>query len=232
MARDPYRDSGDINRLKDFHLDRKLSATARVPKRSTVVESPTGKVAHASDTLHPQSHVQQRPSPSQYSQTSRLHKAPPQPQQQQVHPSLTRTMAPGQIDTDPRRPSLARGNTEVMIVDESAPASPAGGVEEPKLPGVEDGITLADIPQIVEAAQAREQHRSLPRQSSIPFISELTPLELAIVKHSAVLALQRSPLRESFDLDEILELVEIKKASFWNKIFKAGNEKKNVKKKG
>ena len=57
-------------------------------------------------------------------------------------------------------------------------------------------------------------------------------MELAIVKHSAVLALQRSPLRDQFDLDEILELVEVKKSSFWNKLFKPGNDKKNVKKKG
>lgn len=119
-----------------------------------------------------------------------------------------------------------------MIVDESAPTSPAGGVDEPKLSGVEEGITLADIPQLVEAAQAREQHRSLPRQSLIPFIAELSPVELAIVKYSAVLALQRSPLRDQFDLDEILELVEMKKSSFWNKLFKQGPEKKNVKKKG
>lgn len=119
----------------------------------------------------------------------------------------------------------------MMIVDDSAPTSPAGGADEPALPG-EDGITLADIPQIVEAAQAREQRRSLPRQNSIPFIAELSPVELAIVKHCAVMALQKSALRDQFDLDEILELVENKKPTFWNKIFKAGKDQKNVKKKG
>ena len=92
-------------------------------------------------------------------------------------------------------------------MDESAPTSPAGGNDESKLPGVDDGITLADIPQIMEAAQAREQHRSLPRQGSVPFIAELNPVELAIVKHSAVLALMRSPLKDQFDLEEVLELV-------------------------
>ncbi|THH18063.1 hypothetical protein EW146_g2848, partial [Bondarzewia mesenterica] len=98
-------------------------------------------------------------------------------------------------------------------------------------PGGEDNLTLADIPQLVEAAQAIEQHRSLPGQNSIPYIAELTPLELTIVKHCAVLVLARSPLRDQFDLDEILEMVELKKQGFWNKLFK-GNDKKNVKKKG
>lgn len=96
-----------------------------------------------------------------------------------------------------------------------------------------DGITLADIPSLMEAAQAREQHRSLPRESSVPYISELSTLELAIVKHCAVLALVRSPLKDSFDLDEILEMVETKKSTFWNKLFNKGEKGlKNPKKKG
>lgn len=94
----------------------------------------------------------------------------------------------------------------------------------------EEGITLADIPQLVEAAQAREQQRSLPRQNSLPYIADLSALELAIVKHCAVLALVRSPLREHVDLDEVLEMVETRKPNFWNKLFKG--DKKPVKKKG
>lgn len=227
FSHDPYRNSSEINRLKN--LDRKLSATARLPKRSTIVESPTGKVAHASDTSHHHHHHNKDVRGPPIQQTNRLHKAPPQQQQR------PRVQPPGAIDLDTNvqgfRPSLGRNNTEVMIVDDSAPTSPAGGVDEPKLPG-EDGITLADIPQIVEAAQAREQRRSLPSQSPYPYIAELSPLELAILKHAAVLALQRSPLRTEFDLDEILELVELKKSSFWNKLFKANNDKKAVKKKG
>lgn len=245
---DPYRNSGDINRLKSVHLDRKLSATARVPKRSTIVESPTGKVAHSLNVLHSQrsqdvmSSQSQRP-PNQQIQQGQLGLRTPKPQSQpQTQPSQTqqqrsRPLSPGDIDTNVQgqiiRPPFARNNTAVMIVDDSAPTSPTQGVDEAAVVvDVEDGITLADIPQIVEAAQAREQHRSLPRQSSIPYIAELNPLELAIVKHNALLALTRSPLRDQFDLDEILELVETKKSSFWNKIFKPGNDKKNVKKKG
>jgi hypothetical protein len=122
---------------------------------------------------------------------------------------------------------------EVKIVDDSGPNSPAVGADEqPHVSAPDEGITLADIPQLMEAAQAREQQRSLPRQNSIPYIAELSALELAIVKHCAVLMLNRSPLKDQFDLDEILELVEVKKGGFWNKLFKGGNEKKNVKKKG
>jgi hypothetical protein len=98
------------------------------------------------------------------------------------------------------------------------------------LPKRDDALTLADIPQLMEVAQAREQQRSLPREGATPFIAELSALELAIVKHSAVLALMRSPLKDHVELDEILEMIESKKSGFWNKLFKG--DKKNVKKKG
>jgi hypothetical protein len=81
----------------------------------------------------------------------------------------------------------------------------------------------------MEVVQAREEQRSLPRENSIPYIAELSALELAIVKHAALLALTRSALRDQFDLDELIELVETKKSGLWNKLFKAG-DKKNVKK--
>jgi hypothetical protein len=213
----------DINRLKSNHLDRKLSATARVPKRSTVVESPTGKVAHPTEVS--QSHRDPSQRAMQQPQTARLQKAPPQ-----AGPSRPHIATPTNLEGV--RPSLGRNNTEVRIIDESAPTSPAGGVDEPKLPGLDDGLTLADIPQLIESVSAREQRRSLPRESSIPFVAELNPVELTIVRHSAVLALHRSALRDHFDLEEILELVEIKKSSFWNKFFKPGNDKKGQKKKG
>ncbi|TFK51741.1 hypothetical protein OE88DRAFT_1464684 [Heliocybe sulcata] len=243
---DPYRNSGDIVPMKSVHLDRKLSATARLPKRSTIVESPSGKSVHP-NTLHSQrsqpdfdsqqraqAHaLQQTPSGSTYS--SRAPRTPVQQYPSQQYPSTRPSRADlGQLDTSGPsqivRPHFARSNTEVMIVDDSAPNSPANGPDEP-MPSVEDGITLADIPQLVEAAQAREQHRSLPRQTSVPYVAELSALELAIMKHAAVLALTKSPLKDQFDLDEILELIEVKKSGFWGKLFK-GDNKKNVKKKG
>lgn len=96
----------------------------------------------------------------------------------------------------------------------------------------DDGITLADIPQLLESEQAKEQRRSLPRMAGKPLLAELTPFELVIIKNFAVLVLQRSPLKDQFEVDDILELIEVKKSTFWNRLFKPGGDKKNVKKKG
>ncbi|KAI0820813.1 RhoGAP-domain-containing protein [Trametes gibbosa] len=242
LEEDPYRNSAEMNRLRSVHLDRKLSSTARVPKRSTIVESPTGKVAHATEMAHRPQEVpaSARHAPQSAQQSSVRPPKAPHVHAQSAHPAHQQRSlpSPGVIDTNVQsqviRPSFARGNTAIKIVDESGPSSPAGAIadHDGMVGGVEDGITLADIPQLVEAAQAREQRRSLPSQSATPYIAELNPVQLAIVKHCAVLVLQRSPLRDQFDLDEILELVELKKSSFWNKLFKPGNDKKNVKKKG
>ncbi|KAL1745875.1 hypothetical protein HDZ31DRAFT_35500 [Schizophyllum fasciatum] len=222
-----YRNSNDVVTMKSAHLDRKLSATARLPKRSTIVESPTGKSVHPHDA----GYTHRSPDPSQVMAQHLQQRTPPHqtPSPQISRPQLGPLPADGggQI----LRPSFARANTEVKIVDESMPSSPAAGMEDPqpRLP-VDDSITLADIPQIVQAARLRSERRSLPRENAIPYIAELSPLELAIIKHAAVLALSRSSLRDQFDMDEILELVEVKKSNFWNKLFKG--DKKNVKKKG
>jgi len=131
----------------------------------------------------------------------------------------------------------ARGNNEVKIVEDSAPNSPSLMYDDypPELPpqNADDGITLADIPQLVQVAHARAQHRPLPRESAIPFIAELSALELAIVKHSAAVVLSKSTLKDQMDMDEIFDLLEMKKGGFWNRLFKAGGSgKKDVKKKG
>jgi hypothetical protein len=227
-------------RMKSVHLDRKLSATARLPKRSTIVESPAGRSVHPSEVLQPQKQQEHHPTshvaPSQqHGQQGQVHyEGQSSPQHHSPSPPQ-RAFHPGKIPIDldqqgqALKPSFARNNTEVMIVDESVPQSPTAG-EEPPIHSLDDGITLADIPQIMEVAQAREQQRSLPRQNSIPFIAELNAVELAIVKHCAVLALTRSPLKDQIDLDELLEMVETKKTGFWKTLFK--NDKKNIKKKG
>ncbi|KAH9074724.1 hypothetical protein EDB83DRAFT_2504885 [Lactarius deliciosus] len=212
---DPYRNSQDIMRMKSVHLDRKLSATAHVPKRSTIVESPSGKVAHPERSLYARRGLlrhqgQQQQSPQPQQQT---------PQTRPPRPPLNPTSLVPSSSADPR-PNYLRKNTDVKIVDEPTPSSPSSAVPNVPPPGPTlEGITLADIPQLAEAAQAMEQRRSLPRQSLVPYVAELTPLELAIVRHAAVVVLYRSPLRDQVDLDEILEMVEVKKQGFWGKLY-------------
>jgi hypothetical protein len=125
---------------------------------------------------------------------------------------------------------LARTTTAVRIVDEHGPDT--GPVRDPL---DSDGITLADLPGVMEAERAREQ-RGTPSAHAphVKFLSELSALEFFIVKHVAVLELASEPaLKDVAPLEELLELIDARKNTFWGKLFKGGgNERKNVKKKG
>ncbi|EJU03676.1 RhoGAP-domain-containing protein [Dacryopinax primogenitus] len=268
-----YRDSTEIMRLKSVHLDRKLSATARLPKRSTIVESPSGRIAQPTDaTFHssvpprsqqpaelsqqrPQPPVSHRPQPQPHAPIpTRVAPPPAVLAQQQLPqpPSLPagrlQSPSPGPVTVGPDgssiiRPNFARNNTSVRIIAEADDSSTAVESSTGRVATIheapnendgfnveEDAITLADIPHMMEAEQAREQQRSLPRQAGKPMISELSSLELMILKHFSALVLNKSPLRDQFDLDEILDLIEVKNKGLFTKLFKG--EKKNVKKKG
>jgi hypothetical protein len=85
-----------------------------------------------------------------------------------------------------------------------------------------DGLTLTDIPRLVQAAQATEKRPSAPPQNLAPYVAELTPLELTIVRYAAVAVLYHSSLRDEMDLDQVLE------TRFWEKLFKVGKKKKGA----
>ncbi len=164
--------------------------------------------------------------------------APQQQQQQQQQPQLgvgasARSGSPSNLEPGsivPIRPAFARHNTDVKIREDGPMRQPSGD-ELQRDTRSEDGITLADIPHILEAEQAREQHRPLPSEGT-RCISELSALELFIVKHMAVMYLQQSALRDHVNLDDLIEFIETRKNTFWGKIFKGGKDKKEIKKKG
>ena len=96
---------------------------------------------------------------------------------------------------------------------------------------------LHDISSLVKAEHAKERRLSSVSAGKgkttdvpalVPLLTDLEAYDTAIVKHAAVWLLYHSELRDKFDLDEVLELIEIRKAGIWNKIFKA--EKKGKKK--
>ena len=136
------------------------------------------------------------------------------------------------------KPLYARGNNEVKAIEYPTPTSPSPGTHDddpqdarPQSP--DDWIVLTDIPQLIQEAQEGSQNRLLPGQSAVPFIAELSALELAIVKHSAAVVLSNSSLKDQMDMDEIFELLETKKGGFWNRLFKpSGSGKKDAKRKG
>lgn len=230
---DAYRDSTDIKRLKSVNLDRKLSSTtARIPKRSTVIQSPSGR------TVQPADASMKPPIPSRKDQplldTNRASTVPRSPHFNSQSPTSSSPYR-GESTNDPRRPSLARATTAIKIVDEQSPSDvqsgslPAGFRE----PLDADGLTPADLPTAMEAEQARHHGRFQPARAGM-LLSELSALEYFIVKHVAALMLtsDNSAFKDVAPLEDLLDMIDARKNTFWGKLFKGGKDKKDIKKKG
>lgn len=222
--------------MKSVNLDRKLSTTAKTPKRSTVVESPVGRAAHVEDGP--------RPSPltteSSATQLVQISTSVPPPQRERPSPQNRDGSFAPPTPAMNERPGMTRSLTAVRVVDEhwSEAGSPRDEISHP-LGDIrtqnEEGITLADLPAVMEAEQAREQHRPVIRQTQVTLLSELSALEYIIVKHVAamILAGETSPVRDLLPPDDLMDLLDARKNNnFWGKIFKGGTERKGVKKRG
>lgn len=266
FGNDVYRSSSDAMRINSMAtLDRKLSATSRVPKRSTVVESPPNRVPQTSEArvggdtapnantnTAANANASQKQSPLHLQQPppippSQLTLKQPQPRSAASPMSLPTPLVAGR---SPGPSTLPYTGSGPPVISWNPPSSPSMDEairmrhqnstntddsfhRQSISPSVEDfpGLrihpewSLDDVPRLVAVdgtAQGRpSQYRTRP------LIGELSPLELAIVKHAAVLALWKSPLRDQFDLDEILDMVELKKSGWWVKIFKGNADKKN-----
>ncbi|WVN87796.1 uncharacterized protein L203_102991 [Cryptococcus depauperatus CBS 7841] len=200
------RAESEVKRMKSVTLDRKLSSTARLPQRSMVVESPAGRMANANGQV-----VSARSIDSPFK---------PTPSDEQMEPMINEPTS-NATTVDVLRPAFARNNTNVMIVKETDD-SPRGALRRISVPKEDDAITLGDISLLAEKDR---------RLDDRPLLSNLSHLQNCIVRHFALLQLQKTSLAPLIDLDDLLDLLDNRKSQWWNKIFK-GNAKKDTKKKG
>ncbi|KAF9215527.1 hypothetical protein BGZ59_001136 [Podila verticillata] len=202
---------GDIKRVKSTHLDRKLSNSARIPRRKTVIE-----------------HQRRRAPPSDNS--TRL-----------TVPTEGVQLSDNAVGGTEAEPAAL----EIEIVDEH----PSGAQDEEDMdvdgPSPDAPATLSDLTERLRISTAaadlapsshgrvRLGHGSAPgshhlavpnalnasRHPKRQFLSELSALELFIVKHLAVLTL--APIvQEYFTLEELLDLIGQRKQTLWGRFVK------------
>ncbi|KIR50973.1 rho GTPase activator [Cryptococcus gattii Ru294] len=202
------RPESEVKRMKSVTLDRKLSSTARLPQRSMVVESPAGRMADGNGQII----------------SARGAESPtPTPKERQTEIIITSEDASNNATTvNVLRPPFARNNTSVKIIKENSEESPQRGFRRVSAPKEDDAITLGDISLLADKDR---------RPDNRPLLSNLSPLQSIILRHFALLQLQKTSLGPLIDLDDMLDLLDARKGQWWNKIFK-GNAKKDTKKKG
>ncbi|BEI92115.1 uncharacterized protein CcaverHIS019_0409350 [Cutaneotrichosporon cavernicola] len=211
-------ESHNVKRVKSVTLDRKLSSTARLPQRSTVIESPRPRMADENGHVVPMAKEPVAPLPmtpagsDQGSQT---------------------------LAVDVIRPSFARNNTSVRIVSEEQEVhgdslrvqdSPGHDVllslTGQKRTREPDAITLNDIPLLAQAQQKRN------RFDGQPLVADLKPLEAMVIRHFALLHLQKTGLGHLVEPEDFMDMLEMRRGQWWNfKLFK-NNAKKDQKRKG
>jgi len=201
---------GDIRRLRSTRMDKQVSTTNRRARTSRIIDGPEG-------------------------------------------------MRP---DSEERKERRMTGNFQI-VEDRDINGEPASQLNF----GNHEGMTLDDIPRIVQAQQTREQrpnaskfargqmvpqepkarlvanghnrhisedqemHKSEAINRTKKYFSELSALEYFIVRHVAVLSME--PLLEGiFNQEELLDLIETKRPTFWGKFGKAFQKTDGKKQKG
>ena len=237
--------------LKSFHPERKLRAIGHITKPSTIVESPStllhsthtkyltpianGSTVTTAITTSYQSLNHLTPLPAlppsslpsvdeaAHSSDATVSNGNPPPE-----PTPSDIPHPGEAENGvEQRRSLPRRSIDVQKLSKLAVKQRR---PVPLVP-TDKGFTLADT-QPLKGWPSTERHRSTPPLNLtpyVPYVAELTPLELAIVRHAAVAVLYRSSLRDEMDLAQILEILEVKRPNLSERPSKPAN---NWKKEG
>ncbi|BFZ62169.1 Rho-type GTPase activating protein Rga1 [Saitoella coloradoensis] len=219
----------DIRRLKSSRMDEKLTNSARRARQSTIFDGPEGMSAESLGSGSTSPRLEQSLNAlSSRARNSQFRIV----EDNESGPQLTASTFAGEktltLDDIPRlvaaeqareqRPNAFKHQTHRKI--------PSNAPNQPRLvqPGHRTGSSTDTTPAHVAAGM---------RQRT--YVSELSALEYFIVRHIAVLSLAEL-VKDSFNLEELLDLIEVKKATFWGKFGKAlkgGNaEKKKKDKKG
>ena len=201
-----YRKSQEMRRLESMYLEGHMSNKAHMPQFSTIVGGPS---SYATRPSEPDGTPLHNP----------WETAPPQPPTAAAAPSVT-------VDAPvvPVRAPFARHNTDILVREDNASSiTPSDPLTH------DEGITLADIPMILQAERERER---MPHEREHRPVSSLAPEELLVLRYVALAQLQRSAIAEHVDIDDLLETLEVRKSTFWGKFFRGGKERRDVRRKG
>ncbi|WFD31085.1 Rho-type GTPase activating protein Rga1 [Malassezia sp. CBS 17886] len=219
-----YRKSQEFKRIESLYLDQRMSSMAKLPRVSTVVGSPAGFHTQPSDVgpMRNPWATDTAPAPAAEQQLGRVEA------RLADTPSADGRPAACEDGAVPVRAPFTRNNTDVLVREEGPSDTERDRVHGGRIAG-DEGLTLADIPLILQAEQGREQQGAAPARVAI---SSLSLEEMYLLKHVALLRLQRSVLMELVAGDEVLEFIQVRKPTFWGKLFKGGKDRRDVRKKG
>lgn len=208
----------DVRRLRSTRLDKHLSSSLRKARASRIMDGPEGR------SVRPGSSGGETNSQNKVMQIEEEREMGGSGTTEQYfghQDALTLDDIPRIVAAEQAReqqPSAYRASRQELFRSATGDAAYGGSTERSLSTG-------RDMDQNMQEDQ-------IPQRHGTKFFSELSGLEYFIVRHVAVLTMQPM-LEPEFTLEELLGLIEARKATFWNKFGKAfgKNETRKVNKK-
>ncbi|TVY87304.1 Rho-type GTPase-activating protein, partial [Lachnellula willkommii] len=216
----------DVRRLRSTRMDKHLSSTIKKARTSRIMDGPDGRSvrpgsagADGSDTRNGDFQIVEERDSNGESRTELLFGK----ENALTLDDIPRIVAAEQAKD--QRPNAYKHARHEMF---------RTSVTEPKLlNGHQRNFSSGNGLDMPAPGEPSSQRRDGARDGGKRYFSELSALEYFIVRHVAVIAMQ--PMLEGhFTMEELLNLIETRKPTFWNKMGKAfkNDAKKGSKKKG
>ncbi|KAF9178839.1 hypothetical protein BGZ50_007441 [Haplosporangium sp. Z 11] len=196
---------GDIKRVKSTHLDRKLSNSARFPRRQTVIEHRRRKPPAKGESVNEDTSGEHDANAAEEAEASMLEFEIID--EAEIMNDEDDTMN-GDGDKS-QAPATLSDLTERLRISTATNRSPTASIKSRSGHGSLQGSQHSAAPNNLNAS----------RHPKRQYLNELSALELFIVKHLAVLTL--APIvSEYFTLEELLDLIGQRKQTLWGRFVK------------
>ena len=227
-----------VRRIRSSHLDQQLMNSAQRARQSRIIDGPEADSA-ATGTETRNSPTE----PGSSTPNERFLSADSLPRRPSSSPSGKRIQIVDEEQISfpvPRALGDERALTlddlpKILAVEQAREMKerPSHSSRQPSLNSYEFNFMASDPVEDFNVAVTENGADNTIPPPNVKYFSELSALEYFIVRHIAVLALE-TLLGEIFNLEELLDLIETRKGTIWEKFGKAfrSGDKKNVKKKG
>jgi hypothetical protein len=216
-----------VRRMRSSHLDQQLVNSAQRARRSRIIDGPEADVAS------PESENRSSPD-NRFLSAPELNRRPSSSQARiQIVDEDQVSLTPSKSLEDERALTLDDLPKILAVEQAREKGHPRHAPRQPSSNSYEFNFMASDPMEDFTVGIGENGTNDAP-SSNVRYFSELSALEYFIVRHIAVLALE-TLLSDVFNLEELLELIETRKGTIWEKFgkaFRSGGDKKNMKKKG
>jgi hypothetical protein len=225
-----------VRRMRSSHLDQRLMNSAQHARQSRIIDGPEADSAAAGTgtrnspvegTSSDERYLTTEPSARRHSSSHSERKIRIVDEDEPISLSVPKALGDDRALTLDDLP-------KILAVEQAREKErPSHSSRQPSTNSYEFNFMATDPVEEFTVPVTDNGNDTIP-PPNVKYFTELSALEYFIVRHIAVLALE-TLLGDIFNLEELLDLIETRKGTIWEKFgkaFRSGGDKKNVKKRG